>query len=243
MRRLELLDIIKYRLLKRVRPILNELYKILGSDFTLFIAGNSLNKNEPNDFDLYAGEDSEFDLLAIKEYSMKHSNCEYITDTKNALTIKINGLVVQFCKYKKFTLQELVDSFDFAHIQIGASLIADNGMFIIDEVYYSENWEKAKILETTFYTEPEIETSYPLASLLRCFKYKERGDFGDKSYIAAVLTILKQLVSRGFEDYDDFKDQLEAVDLQLLNEEEGNAAWDLFNILNQTDLVRNKKHE
>ena len=32
-----------------------------------------------------------------------------------------SGTVLQFCTYKYPTLKELVDTFDFAHIQIGAA--------------------------------------------------------------------------------------------------------------------------
>lgn len=94
------------------------------------------------------------------------------------------------------------------------------------------------MLETTFYTEPDLNDSYPMSSLIRAFKYKERGNFGDGSYIACVFAILNQFLRRGFDSYDDFKDQLAAVDLAMLNENEGNTAWALYNTCVIHNLVK-----
>lgn len=234
----EIQEIVKFRLLKRIEKIREPLIKLFDEKFEFIIAGNSLNKNVPNDFDLYANNESEFHFEKITDY-VKNHNGEVISETRNALTVKLCDTVVQFCKYKKHNLRELVDSFDFAHIQIGASFVIMNKSLNLTEVYYSYEWEKSRLLETTYYTKPSLKSSYPLASLIRCFKYKERGDFGDRSYIVSVLDILNQIVSRGYKSYDDFKDQMAAVDLQLLEKDESNAAWRLYQTLGENGLVYN----
>lgn len=50
---------------------------------------------------------------------------------------------------------------------------------------------------------------------------------------------MAQFLSRGFIDYDDFKDQLEAVDLLLLQDNECNAAKRLYDICCNIGLVEN----
>ena len=232
-------DIIGKRICGRIKPITEGLISILGAKFKFIVAGNSLNKDIPNDFDLYADKGCEFNFENIKKQVS-----EVLSETINALTVKINDTVVQFCKYKKDSIQELVDSFDFAHIQIGASfeikeyIESTDCYIVLQEVYISDNWEQAKLLETTFYTKPEVESSFPMSSMIRAFKYKERGNFGDGSYIAAVFAILNQFLNRGFANYKDFKDQLAAVDLAMLDEFEGNVAWELYQTCVDKGLVK-----
>lgn len=232
---------IQERIQRRVNKFANELGKILGKDFEFIVAGNSLNKDIPNDFDLYANGKYEFEFEKLR-LELKDN---IISSTKNALTAKFGDTTVQFCSYKKNSLKELVDSFDFAHIQLGALYVIDRSntfeekhIALVKDLYVSENWEKAKLLETTFYTEPKLEDSYPLSSLIRVFKYQERGTFGDRTYTLAVLKILNQILKRGYKTYDDFKDQLSAVDLMVLNKDESDAAWRLYQTCVGLNLVK-----
>jgi len=240
--------IIQKRITKRIKKFQDTLGKILGDGFEFIVAGNSLNKDIPNDYDLYANGAFEFDFNAIEKKIKDDELGEILDETRNALTVKIDDTVVQFCKYKKDTLEKLVDSFDFAHIQIGALFKIEKYEYTFEErtehraifkkVYASKNWTKAKIYETTFYTEPELEDSYPLSSLIRIFKYQERGTFGDGSYTLAVLKILNQILKRGYKTYDDFKDQLSAVDLMVLSKDESDAAWNLYQTCAGLNLVK-----
>ena len=93
----EIQEIVKFRLLKRIEKIREPLVKWFGEKFEFIIAGNSLNKNMPNDFDLYANNKSEFNFLNIKDCVQKY-NGEVISETRNALTVKLCDTVVQFCK-------------------------------------------------------------------------------------------------------------------------------------------------
>lgn len=230
-------QVVQRRIEKRIKSFSKELVKILGVEFPFIIAGNSLNKDIPNDYDLYADENYEFDFVKIKKEVP-----EVLSETKNALTVKIKDTTVQFCKYKKKNLKALVDSFDFAHIQIGASFktVTSGGAdsVVFKEVYISEKWKTAKVLETTFYTKPELDSSYPISSLIRIFKYKERGVFGDGSYIVAIFEILNQILKRGFNSYNDFKDQLSAVDLMVLEKNESDCAWQLYKTFEDLNLVK-----
>lgn len=194
-----------------------------------YVGGNSLNKQSPNDIDLFpVGE----------RFTNEQANKlgEVLCSTKNATTVKVNFtnsinhqtidginevessskfIIVQLCNYEHKSLQNLVDSFDFSHIQIGAQVdINSNGYLNVEEVYYTEDYLNSKLCQTTEYTGSE----YPLSSLIRAFKYSKRGDFAGNSHIFSVFKLLTDIISRGFDNYEDFKDQLDAVDLGLVPE-------------------------
>lgn len=228
---------IKNRINKRLENLYSAIAIALSYDNSgYFIAGNSCNASTPNDFDLYPLRGEDFDFSGIKS-RIEVVNGYVVCETKNALTCNISGKIVQFCKYKKKDLVELIESFDFAHIQIGCKVHIvwrpgdfedDPGgyeMSVIKEVAYTPNWEQAHLLETTWYTGSE----YPLSSLIRVMKYFQRGAYANKhEYKADVLLILNDIISRGYKDYQDYKDQLAAIDLLLLEPEEKEAAWNLF---------------
>lgn len=189
-------NVIRSRISNRV-PI-KEIRKIIPH---FYIGGNSLNRTKPNDIDIFPTTNCEF------VFSL---DTKILSSTKNATTISIDGITVQFCNYRHKSLKDLVDSFDFSHIQVGAEINGDDC-----EIYFSDAYIKAKLTQSTEF----VGSQYPLGSLIRAFKYQERGDFSGKSYIFSVLEILNNIIERGFSDYNDFKDQLDAVDLGLLPED------------------------
>ncbi|MGI9570363.1 MAG: hypothetical protein ACR2PH_11640 [Desulfobulbia bacterium] len=147
-----------------------------------------------------------------------------ICGTKNAVTTKITTndktYIVQFCNYNHPSLESLVNSFDFSHVQIGAHIIDK----CVGDIYYTDAYLSSKLAETSEYTGSE----YPLASLMRSFKYHKRGDFAGKSYLFTTLSILNDIVERGINGYDDFRDQLDAVDLGLIPDDLNNLNEDLL---------------
>lgn len=52
------------------------------------------------------------------------------------------------------------------------------------------------------------------------------------------MNILRDIISRGYTDYEDYKDQLAAVDLLLLEPEEKQAAWNLYLACGNRGLVK-----
>lgn len=229
-------DIIKNRMEARLKNLYSAIAICLSYDYDqYFIAGNSCNVAVPHDFDIYPwGHD--FDFKGIRS-RIESVGGYVIIETRNALTVNINGQVVQFCNYSKPSLIDLIESFDFAHIQIGIAVdivwrpgdgeddIGGYECSIIRYVEYTDAWIQSHLLETTWYT----GSQYPLSSLIRITKYFQRGCYANKhEYKKDVLNILNDIISRGYKDYEDYKDQLAAIDLLLLEPEEKEAAWDLF---------------
>lgn len=241
---------IKNTIRERMDARLNSIYSAiaicLSYDYdSYFVAGNSCNAAAPHDFDIYPwGND--FDFWGIK--SRINSVGGYVViETRNALTVNIGGKVVQFCNYSKPDLISLIESFDFAHIQIGVAVEIewrpgegpdDQGGYEsskIKYVEYTDNWIQSHMLETTWFTGSE----YPLSSLIRLTKYYTRGAYANKhEYKKDVLKILNDIIKRGYKDYEDYKDQLAAVDLLLLEPEEKEAAWSLFLTCGNRGLVK-----
>ncbi len=197
---------------------------LIGEKF--YIAGGAMIMNKPNDIDIYA-EGLKNDLINSlpKEIS-------FVSKTMNAYTFNCNGIIVQVCLYYKETLKALVDSFDFAHIKVGARF---DKYHDINEIYISEDYKTSSLIGSTFYT----GSDFPLSSMIRINKYIERGCFVGKSYIPEIIKIMSDIYDRGFEDYDDFKDQLDAVDLGLIPSEisqitdASDIFYEFFELLNK----------
>lgn len=211
-------DILKRRIQKRIDRLPWDKIDCFGC----YIAGNSLNRETPNDYDLFQIGDEE----------IKTGDLKVLFSSKNARTVSGNGNTIQICHYMKKNLKELVKSFDFSHIQVGAALMRDlDGKMKVEKIYYTEDYIQAKLSESSEFT----GSDYPLSSLIRLFKYVKRGNFSGKSYMWETLNILEAIVTRGFDGYADFKDQLDAVDLGLLPEELSGAKGSLFKLFTALD--------
>ena len=94
------------------------------------VAGGCFMDETPNDYDVYPAYGVTFDHDCIRS-NLKSLNGEVLFKSKNALTVKVHGKVVQFCRFYKTTLFELVDSFDFSHCQVGVEYrtIENDGSF------------------------------------------------------------------------------------------------------------------
>lgn len=237
---------ISSRLENRMEKLFSSIALCLSYEHdSYYVAGNSCNAATPNDFDLYPAcgsfnfKDIERRLPSVGGYA--------VCKTRNAMTCNIGGKVVQFCNYTKKDLESLVFSFDFAHIQIGAKVKIewrpgdfedDPGGYdrsYVDKVFYTDDWLNAHALETTWYTGSE----YPLSSMMRLQKYAQRGCYGSKHECKVdVLRILAGIISRGYQDYQDYKDQLSAIDMMLLTEEERDAAKRLYETCCNRNLVK-----
>lgn len=227
---------IKSRLDARLKNLYSAIAILLSYEHEDYIiAGNSLNAAKPNDFDIYP-DDGTFDFKAIKKRVQSFDRAYVVWESRNALTVNLDGHVLQFCNYSKKTVTQLIESFDFAHIQIGAVVHIcwepgypeDGGGYhssYIQSIWVTEDYKAAHIIGTTWYT----GSDYPLSSLIRCIKYAQRGTYANKhEYKVDVLKILTDIINRGYSNYADYKDQLSAIDLMLLEPEESKAAWELF---------------
>jgi hypothetical protein len=202
-------------------------------DDKIYIGGGALISNEPNDIDIYYKNfKSNFNL----EKFITNNDGKIILTTKNAITVKFNNTVFQFCNYWKDNLEDLIESFDFAHIKIGIELYTKKLMYSqhinVDiensTLYISPDYNLASLIGSTYYTGSE----YPMSSLIRIIKYIKRDCFKGKSYLPEIFKIITDINNRGFDNYNDFLNQLDAVDLGLLPK-------DISEIENANDIFLN----
>ena len=240
-------NVIRERMDTRLKSVYSAIAICLSYKYHgYFVAGNSCNAAAPHDFDLYPWYNNAFDFEGIKS-RIESVGGYVIIETRNALTVNIGGKTIQFCNYWKPGLISLIESFDFAHIQVGVAVSIewrpgegpdDRGGYDnsrIEYVEYTDSWKRAHILETTWYTGSE----YPLSSLLRIVKYFQRGAYAYKfEYKKDIIRILDSIIKRGYKDYKDYKDQLAAIDLLLLEPEEKEAAWNLYLTCGKHGLVK-----
>lgn len=191
-------DVIKSRAIRCIKEA-----KGLLDTGEYFIGGGCLSDHEFNDIDIYP--------VGEEKFIIPLSNVEILSETKNATTIKGKFRPLQFCNYKKSSLEDLVKSFDFSHIQVAAH-IKDG---IVKDIYWSEDFLYSKAANNSHF----IGSEYPLSSLVRLLKYYRRGNLTKSSAIKSIVDILSAIVRRGYKTYEDFKDQLDAIDLGLVPED------------------------
>lgn len=213
-------------------------YKLIGNR-PFFLAGGSLCGDPVNDFDLYPDPTAPFDNDAVLDAVFaKPDKYELLAKTRNAITVRLldKGQVVQFCSYRKPSLTELVKSFDFSHIQVGIGFAGAGEPPYASRVYYTDEFVLATVVRRTTYTGSE----YPLSSLVRLFKYAKRDKLTRDGVAQAVMKIMKDILARGYENYADFKSQLDAVDLGIPGMQE---AFELFKTCAARGLVRDTVQE
>ena len=232
-------DALKQRMSRRLKNGLGKAIclatktaRATGDDNSIAICGGACNADIPHDYDIYqlGTQLSLSDVLS----DVQSDKCfTVLSRSRNALTVCYSGKVLQFCTYTKPTLSELVESFDFAHIQAGVQLHIQPDCNTVDihNVEFTPDYMKAHISDTTWFT----GSDYPLSSIMRVCKYKERGVFGDKSWRLAMLQAFVAAAIRGFKDYDDFKDQLAAIDLFITDD--GNEVYTAYKQLAEHGFV------
>jgi len=198
----------------------------------VIIGGNSLNL-VPGDIDIFPVNNDRFQLSPTAK--------NIVSLTRNAITVRTkDDHIVQFCNYSRIDLQTLIWSFDFAHIQIGAQFRLADTEYKFMNVDWTDDYVVARATNDSWYT----GSNYPLSSLMRLQKYYQRRDISKKNASRAVVKILIDIMSRGFRGEEDFKDQLDAVDLaELLGGADKGAndgLTELFRLLNKVDNVKPK---
>lgn len=163
-----------------------------------FVAGSCIATDKANDIDVYPAGEKAFIVPALNRIDTK---------SLNSVTIA-NNPPIQFCRYKKPDLNSLISSFDFSHVQAGAHIF--RGQII------SVAWTESFLYSGACRQSDFEGSEYPLSSAIRLLKYNKRGEISQRGATVAMIKIIEAIVARGFKDYNDFKDQLDAVDLGLV---------------------------
>ena len=216
------------RIERRLEKINWDALRSAGLSDSIYVGGGAFLKNW-NDIDIYPTLRGQFECLCFNDNFHR-----IIAETPNAITVEDigSGIVLQFCNYYHPSLISLVNSFDYAHCQIGA-LINTAGR-VISDIYHTSDFTAAMTQEGTWYT----GSAYPLSSLFRAFKYHNRGRLVGRKLTLTIVNTIIDITKRGFTDWKDFKDQLDAVDLGLLPEDYDNCGDTLKRLY---DLLQKKQ--
>jgi hypothetical protein len=201
---------IKRRITKRLY-VNRHAFDKLGLD-RFYIAGGALMPPEPNDYDLFPVEETDFDELFKWK---KNPDIDVpFWETPNALTINKDRIKIQLCKFWSESLIKTVERFDFTHCKVGVEVKrlknSKEPIFSVIDVYVSEDFIRYRLLGYSEYTGIH-EKDYPLSSLLRVFKYIKKGYI--RSSYDVIFKILEALLERGYKDEKDFEDQLKGIDV------------------------------
>jgi len=206
---------------KKVRKLLGKYDLRFLKEF--YIGGGCFVTDPINDLDIFPVKGFEFNTKALNERFGKNpdfasANADSYTEAKKKY---------QFCNYQHDNLQELVESFDFAHIQVGAKVTYDASCPVSRpkiEIFFTNNHSRAMQEKQTWFT----GSKYPFSSLIRAFKYSKRGLLNVSNLHTSVVVILTDIKHRGFGDWEDFMDQLTSVDLEDMDIVENEYLSDLF---------------
>lgn len=173
--------------------------------FRCIVAGGCLAASHVNDVDLFPVGSVEIPPLPLVKLST----------SRNATTYGAEPWPIQVCSYRHETVETLIESFDFAHVQAGAELLLGGDDARVVRVAFTQAFVESNAAHTSWFT----GSAYPLSSLIRAGKY-----YPDRmpraAYVRSVINAIAATVGRGFKDWEDFKDQIDAVDLGLLNDEQ-----------------------
>lgn len=210
---------------KRVNDRINESIAkfCLENNITEFYIGGGGLLEQFNDLDLFPTPESKDAFKMLVERTRDEA-----VFTKDFGS----GHLVQFCGYEKGSLKELVESFDFGHTQVGARVIvSDIGNNLIswhvEEVFYTDAFVDAMLTEKTSYTGSE----YPLGSLIRCAKVSKKRNLTNNESMELIVKCLRDVVVRGFSDFEDFKEQLKSVDVGYSGIGNREDLTDIYNAL------------
>ena len=185
------------RILNICRQIEHHWREIHADEFECFFAGGAPSGPEINDIDLFPINGKKIpDPLKALNYGYSHRGGVKQKSSGYSRTYKTSPFPIQIIDHPVFedisTLQYLFEKFDFTHLQVGAHLLFDGDEIKIEEVDYTNAFVEAKVTNSTQYIS---DSPFPLSSLLRIGKYRDRGLFPKPHYYnAEVAKILVDLL-------------------------------------------------
>jgi len=214
---------IQKRIQKRIHANRHALAKLGLARF--YVAGGALMPPVPNDYDLFPVGKNDFDHFFKNERGERESQLNTkVWETPNAITYIIDEVKIQLCKFWNESLIKTVERFDFTHCKLGAEVrrVEKKGapIFEVTDVYISEDFIRYRILGYSEYTGVQM-CDYPLSSLLRVFKYIKKGYI--RSSYDVIFKILEALLERGYTSEEDFKRQLQGIDVGVEEAEQLDA--------------------
>jgi hypothetical protein len=179
-------EIIGKRALSRLTPALITFLSDNQVD-EIRIGGGGMLHGVPADVDIWPTQNS----TKFKGVAQKYKP----TPDAHFGQFKADGHVIQLCMDQHETLEELIDSFDFAHCQAGAELFRKGkiGEWQIRKVYLTNHFVAAMICQGTYY----VAGRWPLRSLARVPKVAAKLGLSADEARGLSMQIVADIVNRG----------------------------------------------
>lgn len=164
--------------------------------------------SEINDVDVYfrSKEDLSRFLCAAFSTEMGYLKLMHMTN-RSVLLSDHNGLKIQLIVYKFFdSVQDVFNAFDFS-VNMGAYDFKEDN-FVLDERFMRHNAQR--------YIEINAKTDYPLISVLRVDKYREKGYRISKPQMLALLLRVSTLEMDSWDDALDHLGGMYGIDPEKL---------------------------
>lgn len=211
----------------------NRLFSYLGEhwvkmlkQYNCFVAGGTItslfSRREINDIDIYFR--NEEDVLKMLEDVWGTSDYYIVSHTNKAtlVTDAPNELDVQLIHFNYFSSAEKIfDSFDFT-VCMGAFDFKDN-QFILHEDFLKHNAQSVLRFNPG--------TAYPIISLARVAKYKEKGYVCPTSETIRIALTCMDLDISSYEELEDHLGGMYGVNYDKLLEDHGDEEFDLGKVV------------
>lgn len=122
-----------------------------------------------------------------------------IATSQHTTTITSEGMRIQFCERPNDnTLKELIDGFDFTHVQCGYGFKVEfdatgHGYIFPGRFYFTEGFVRSRLFGSSNY----VPGPSPLRSLIRYLKYFKRGDITEETAGTVLFEIVEYLIKSG----------------------------------------------
>jgi len=192
-----------------------------------FLGGSAIAASNPHDIDIFFSSqeyigaasrwvDSKAGIFTEKVLVGQGTKkviegIKKIHNGENAYTFKCptSDIPFQFIRIPFSSLEIMIDSFDFSHIQAGVEVVEVMGKFKICQIYWTDAYEKSLEIGDSWYT----GSNNPFSALYRLSKYHAKGEVSALSLKTQTIRIINDMFEQEYEGHDQVNKQLSAIGL------------------------------
>ncbi len=204
-----------------------EHFKDVLHNSRFFLGGSAVAASNPNDIDIFF-QSQEYINAAIRWIDSRisvvtedipvDSEFRKIYSGENAYTFKCptSDVPFQFIRMPFYSLEIMIDSFDFSHIQAGIEVAEVMGKFEIVQVYWTDAYEKSLEIGDSWY----MGSDNPFSALYRLGKYHAKGEVSALSLKTQTIKIVNDIFEQEYIGSAQIRKQLSVIGMSDIFEEE-----------------------
>jgi hypothetical protein len=181
-----------------LQELLGDTYEAIA-EFDGLVAGGAVtsvfNRSDVNDFDLYFPSEEKAAKFVAALWAGEYGYQQFMNVTDKSMTFvrRAEDVKCQLIYYKFFpTPKDIFQDFDFT-VNMGC-FSPKTGKFLLHDDFLRHNSQRTIQINTN--------TAYPLISVLRTAKYKDKGYHTSKPQLMRLLLAITQLNLESWEDVE-----------------------------------------